>query len=76
MSKIIIHNESLPDSLAMSCVAKVIQDGMVSEKCGQPQYCFVTTFTNTDIGARYIVIASRNKNGTHTFNVKKEAITS
>lgn len=69
MSKIIIHNESLPDSVAISCVARVIADGMVSESRGHKQYCFVTTFTETATGLENVVIASRNGD-THTFKVR------
>ena len=68
--KIIIHSE-LPASVAMSCVSRVIQDGMVSHCRGQDQYCFVTTFTRVE--DKVIVTASRNVD-THTFRVFEQAI--
>ena len=68
--KIIIHSE-LPASIAMSCVSRVIQDGMVSHCRGQDQYCFVTTFTGVE---DEIVVTTARNNDTHTFKVFGRAI--
>lgn len=64
--KIIIHNYTdLDDLEVMDYIKGVIALGKVSERNGQTQYCFVSTFKNG-----YTVCSGR-RNNTYTFTIEK-----
>lgn len=67
-SKLIIHNHTnLSDLDVLFYVMKVVQGGLVSETRNGKQYCFATTFKDG-----YTIVASKNKQNTHTFWVYKD----
>ena len=67
-SKLIIHNlTNLSDWDVLHYIIKVVQEGLVSETKNGKQYSFVTTFIDG-----YTVVASKNKQNTHTFWIYKE----
>lgn len=68
ISKLIIHNQTdLSDLDVLLYIIKVVQGGLVSETRNGKQYCFATTFKDG-----YTVVASKNKQNTHTFWVYKD----
>ena len=67
-SKLIIHNlTNLSDWDVLHYIINVVQEGLVSETKNGKQYSFVTTFIDG-----YTVVASKNKQNTHTFWIYKE----
>ena len=71
MTKLVIRNESeqCSDSMAVSAVQHVIDNGLASETghAGK-QYCFVTVFKSPEI----LVYVHKYKSGTHTFYVRDD----
>jgi hypothetical protein len=65
VSKIIIDDRNNNTAQAMSLVAKVMSNGMVSGE-DKDCYCYITIFEN-DV----IVSADKLKSGTHKFTVYK-----
>ena len=67
-SKLIIHNlTNLSDWDVLHYIIKVVQEGLVSETKNGKQYSFATTFKDG-----YTIVASKNKQNTHTFWVYKD----
>lgn len=72
MSKIIVHNLSgVRDDEALNLVARVVQNGRVSDQ-GR-SYCYCTTFE--DAASKLAVYAKRNKSG-DSFSVERWGLSS
>ena len=69
MSKIIIHIEGISDHAAIGCVYQVVGSGLISGNASQKQYCYATTFANTN---KKIIVTASKIGDTHTFRVRKE----
>ena len=72
MSKIIIHNYTDDDKLAIEALMSVIAMGKISNN--QTQYSYVSTFDiENKTGKRKLIITSTsNKKGSYTFYIAYE----
>jgi hypothetical protein len=67
MTKIIIKNySSIKDDLVLMNIAKVLEQGKISDGKYGPQYCFMTKFQSG-----VVIYADRTKSGSHVFTVQE-----